>query len=252
VKTVILGSGGWIPTDCRETACVLIRSGGHALLLDAGSGARRLTSDPGLLQDATQLDVILTHFHLDHVCGLGYVPAWPIRPRIWAPGAWLYATPSERLLDPLRRSPISPAELDTLGSLYELKPGRQQIGTFTVTARAQLHHWAPTAGLRIDDDIALITDTAYDPGGVTLADGVRHLLHEAWSSSDAPQAADNDATGSDAARTAADAGVGQLTLIHLNPLLADHQPVLDDARARVPTAVLGEDHQILAPGPAAS
>jgi ribonuclease BN (tRNA processing enzyme) len=251
VNAVILGSGGWIPTARRETACVLIRSGGEALLLDAGSGARRLTSDPGLLQGVTRLDVILTHFHLDHVCGLNYVPAWPIRPRIWAPGSWLYATPSERLLDPLRRPPISPAEPDTLGSLHELEPGQQQIGAFTVTARAQLHHWAPTAGLRIDDDIALITDTAYDPGGVTLAGGVRHLLHEAWSPSDAPQYADNDATGGDAARIAADAGVGQLTLIHLNPLLADHQPVLDDARARVPTAVLGEDHQILAPAPGA-
>ena len=247
MHTVILGSGGWIPTDRRETACVLIRSGEHALLLDAGSGARRLTGDPGLLHGVTQLDVILTHFHLDHVCGLNYVPAWPVRPRIWAPGAWLYATASEQLLDPLRRPPISPSAPDTLGSLHELGPGRQQIGSFAVTARAQHRHWAPTAGLRVGDELALITDTAYDEGGVALAAGVRHLLHEAWSSSDAPQAADNDATGSDAARIAADAGVGQLTLIHLNPLLPDHQPVLDDARTRVPTAVLGEDRRILTP-----
>lgn len=45
------------------------------------------------------------------------------------------------------------------------------------------------------------------------------------------------------------AGICALDGAHPNPLLADHQPVLDDARARVPTAVLGEDLQILAPAP---
>ncbi|MGH3006491.1 MAG: hypothetical protein ACRDOS_11460 [Gaiellaceae bacterium] len=90
-----------------------------------------------------------------------------------------------------------------------------------------------------------MTDTAYDPEGIPLAQNAKHLLHEAWSSSVAARSADGDATGRDAARIAAAANVEQLTLIHLNPLLSDQRAVLEDARAIVPDAQLGEDGQVL-------
>jgi ribonuclease BN (tRNA processing enzyme) len=250
VEVLILGSGGWMPTEQRETACVLLRRDDHALLLDAGTGVRRLAANAALLEGVARLDVVLTHFHLDHVCGLSYLPALQIGARIWAPGDWLYGSPSEALLEPLRQPPISAFPAAELGQVHELVAGRQQIGDFTVTARAQLRHWAPTAGLRVDDAIALMTDTAYDPDGAQLARNVAHLLHEAWSPSSAPRSADGDATGRDAGRIAAAANVDQLTLIHLNPLLDDHRAVLEDARAVAPHARLGEDGQILsAPRP---
>jgi ribonuclease BN (tRNA processing enzyme) len=244
VHIVILGSGGWIPTARRETACVLVRRGDCALLLDAGTGVRRLVGDPAQLAGVARLDILLTHFHLDHVCGLSYLPALPAR--IWAPGLWLYGTRSEELLGPLRRPPLSAFDAAELGEVRELAAGAQQIGAFTVTARAQPLHWAPTAGLRIDDALALITDTAYDPGGAELAEGVGHLLHEAWSPSGDARSADGDATGRDAAQIAEAAGAGRLTLIHLSPLLADHEAVLADARSVMPEAQLGEDGLVVA------
>ncbi len=243
VDALILGSGGWIPTETRETACVLLRSGDQALLLDAGSGVRRLVSRPALLSGVARLDVVLTHFHLDHVCGLSYLPALGLRAQVWAPGRWLYHAESSDLLGPLLRAPLSASAPSAIGPIHELAAGEQDVGGFTLRARAQHRHWAPTAGLRVDDEIALITDTAYDPGSSELAMGVRHLLHEAWSASAAPESADRDATGHDAASVADEAGVDELTLIHLNPLLSDHRPVLDDARAVTPTARLGEDEQ---------
>jgi len=243
VDALILGSGGWIPTESRETACVLLRSDDQALLLDAGTGVRRLVSRPALLAGVARLDVVLTHFHLDHVCGLGYLPALGLRADVWAPGLWLYRAPSSDLLGPLLRAPLSAAARSAIGPIHELAEGAQDVGGFTVRARGQQRHWAPTAGLRIDDEIALITDTSYDPGSIDLARGVRHLLHEAWSSSAAPESADHDATGHAAATVAVEAGVDQLTLIHLNPLPRDHRPVLEDARAVAPTAQLGEDEQ---------
>jgi ribonuclease BN (tRNA processing enzyme) len=245
VDALILGSGGWMPSECRETACVLLRRDDHALMLDAGTGVRRLATNTALLDGVVKLDVVLTHFHLDHVCGLSYLPALPLAARVWAPGKWLYGTSSEALLGPLRRPPISASAAAELGQIHELTAGRQQIGVFTVTARAQLRHWAPTAGLRVDDEIALVTDTAYDPEGVPLVQNVKHLLHEAWSPSAAPRSAEGDATGRDAARIAAAAHVDQLTLIHLNPLLSDQQSVLEDARAIAPDAQLGEDGKVL-------
>jgi ribonuclease BN (tRNA processing enzyme) len=245
VDVLILGSGGWMPTERRETACVFLRRDDHALLLDAGTGVRRLATNTALLDDVVRLDVVLTHFHLDHVCGLSFLPALPLQAGVWAPGRWLYGSSSEALLGPLRRPPISAFAAAELGQIHELEAGRQRIGAFMVTARAQRRHWAPTTGLRIDDQIAVMTDTAYDPEGVPLARNVVHLLHEAWSSSDAPRSADGDATGRDAGRIAAAANVEQLTLIHLNPLLSDHGAVLEDARTVASDAQLGEDGQAL-------
>ena len=88
-------------------------------------------------------------------------------------------------------------------------------------ASAQPRHWAPTAGFRIDNEVALITDTPYESSSARVAEGVTHLLHEAWSSSNAPVYPDRDATAADAARVASEAEVGRLTLIHLDPTLQD-------------------------------
>jgi ribonuclease BN (tRNA processing enzyme) len=230
LRAWLLGSGGWIPNGRRETTCVLVRDGASALVLDAGTGLRRLITQPELLEGVERIDIALTHFHLDHVCGLAYTSALPVTPIIWAPGEWLYETPSTQLLAPLRTAPISP--FDASEPVHELRAGEQRIGPFKVTARAQSRHWAPTAGLRIGDALALITDTAFDPGSIELADGVGHLLHEAWSiAGDA-----GDASASEAARVARESGAERLTLVHLHPL-ADEPALL----AAAPGAALGED-----------
>ncbi len=241
LKAWTLGTGGWIPTEKRETICVLVRDGDDALLLDAGSGLRHLVGGPALLEGVRRLDVLLTHFHLDHVCGLSYVPALPVVPTIWAPGRWLYGRSSAELLEPLRVAPLSPFESEELGEVQELVEGRQSIGRFEVAAKAQLRHWAPTAGLRVGDALALITDTAYDPGSAAFAVDVVHLLHEAWSSSDAPVASDGDATAADAGRVARAARARRLTLVHLDPRGLDEESLVADARRFFPDAQVGHD-----------
>ena len=52
MKAWLLGSGGWIPTGTRETTCLLVRNGASALVVDLGTGARRLVTDPALLDGA--------------------------------------------------------------------------------------------------------------------------------------------------------------------------------------------------------
>lgn len=241
MKAWLLGTGGWIPTGARETACALVRDGEDALVLDAGTGLRSLVAEPALLAGVRRLDIALTHFHLDHVCGLAYVPALPLAPTLWAPGRWLYGERSADLLAPLRRAPISPFEPERLGDVRELEPGAQEIGRFAVTARAQPRHWAPTAGLRVGEELALVTDTAYDPESADLARGVAHLLHEAWSTSAEPVASEGDATAAEAGLVASEAGARRLTLVHLNPLGPDDDALLADARGEFPDAQLGRD-----------
>jgi len=194
----------------RATTCVLMRRGDTALILDAGTGLHRLITEPERLDGVTRIDLALTHFHLDHVCGLTYLPGLPVPPTIHAPGAWLYGRSSAELLAPLLTAPISPSEIRA--PIQELRAGEQALGGFTVTARAQPRHWHPTAGLRVEDALALITDTGYDPGSADLARGVGHLLHEAWTPGDAC-----DASEADARRVAREAEARQLTLMHLHP-----------------------------------
>lgn len=217
----------------------------RALLLDIGSGARRLLTDSSLLDDASELHVVLTHFHFDHVSGLPYLPWLPIAVTVWAPGTWLYHTSSGDILDPLRRPPLAPSNVTETYRVNELAPGRQMIGGFEPLASPQPRHWAPSVGLRIDDHLAFITDTPYEASSTELATGVVHLLHEAWSSSQAPIHPDRDATAADAARVARDADVADLTLVHLNPRFGDLAPLLADAAATFEHVAVGEDEMKL-------
>ena len=210
-----------------------------------GTGARRLLTAPQLLDGARELHVLLTHFHFDHVCGLPYLPWLRIGATVWAPGKWLYNRHSADILEPLRRPPIAPTDVTNTYPINELALGSQTIGGFEVRASPQPRHWAPSAGLRIDDHLAFVTDTPYEASSSDLAEGVAHLLHEGWSSSRAPICPDRDATAADAARVAREARATKLTLVHLNPTLDDHAVLLDDATDHFDQVALGEDEMAL-------
>jgi ribonuclease BN (tRNA processing enzyme) len=245
VRAFILGSGGRAPSAARETACVLVREEDRALLLDAGTGLRRLIADPAHLEGAGRLEIVLTHFHFDHVCGLPFLPLLELEVTIWAPGAWLYGVESAAILEPLRRPPVAPDDVTAVYPVKELEAGEQSVGEFVVRASAQPRHWAPSAGLRVDNELALITDTPYEPTSAALAEGVAQLLHEAWSVSSAPRYPDKDSTAADAGRVAREAGAGQLTLIHIDPQLSDPSILVEDAAAVFDRVRLGVDDTVL-------
>jgi ribonuclease Z len=68
LSVVFLGTGGSVPSARRATACVLVRAGGHRILIDAGEGAQRqMILSTGLVHVD---EIYLTHFHADHYLGL--------------------------------------------------------------------------------------------------------------------------------------------------------------------------------------
>jgi len=244
-ELTILGGGGWIPTGTAATCTALLRRGPAAVLIDAGTGIERLVAEPSLLDGVERLDLVLTHFHLDHVTGLAYLPALrfatAVPPRIWGPAQVLFGTSSEEALRRLLGPPFSDADFGlTAAEVNELAEGEQAIGPFALRTRVQPGHSTPTLALRFGDALAYVTDTPYDAGNARFAAGVRLLVHEAWYTEGAPEASDIHTSGRGAATVARDAGVDELLLIHLHPR-GDHDAVLEEARAVFPNVALAHD-----------
>ncbi len=246
----ILGGGGWFPAHERHTACALLRTGDAAILIDAGTGVGRLVERPELLEGVARLDIVLTHFHLDHVAGLAYLPAIVSceQTAIWGPGKLLYDTPTRGLLDRVSHEPFHPVPLEDQDiAVRDLPADEVELGPVRLATRRQDRHSAPTLGLRFDDTLAWITDTAYDPASAGFAAGCTALAHESWFTSDQPRNADIHSSAAEAAAVAAKAEIERLLLIHLPPFEPHLDALLFEAHARVPQAVMAADGLELSP-----
>jgi ribonuclease BN (tRNA processing enzyme) len=239
----LVASGGWIPTPERETCCLLARDGDRGLLIDAGTGLANLVQRPDLLEGVRQLDIALTHFHLDHVVGLAYLPGLGLarRPRLFGPGAALYGQPTCEVLGRLVGRPLFGAELaDLVEACGELEHGPQELGGFAVACRAQDRHNDPTFAMRLGDELTYCTDTAFDPGNVEFARGTRVLAHEAWCTDATPADKAGHSSAAEAATVAQQAGAQSLVLIHVNPL-GDPVALQREAESIFKNAAVGTD-----------
>jgi ribonuclease BN (tRNA processing enzyme) len=215
-------------------------SGSSALLLDAGTGVSRLVTEPDLLDGVAVLDVVVSHFHGDHVIGLSYLPELRERLRLgtlWVPGNPAYPDGPD-LARRLLRPPYQPFDPDALFAAIE--PARPSFDTVVGALRTawQQDHSDPSLGFRVEDLLAYCTDTPYDSSTLPLASGVRLLLHEAWNQGEIRDASHSSAP--EAARFAREAGAERLLLTHVNPY-ADPLVLLTDARAVFARTELAED-----------
>jgi ribonuclease BN (tRNA processing enzyme) len=242
----ILGSGGWMPTDRRETACVYLREGADVLLLDAGSGFRRLATDPELLAGVERLHVALSHFHLDHTAGLIGLPAVKAvsRREVWAPGRLIGGASGEEMIHRLLDPPfLAGKPADVTGAMLTAVHERDtdtEIGPFGLELRVQPLHNGPTLALKVNGELAYCTDTAYDEENVAFVRGARTLLHEAFWAGDRTDDDQHSAAG-EAARIAAAAGVERLVLVHVNPVADGDDELARFARARFEATEVGRD-----------
>jgi ribonuclease BN (tRNA processing enzyme) len=240
-EIIALGTGGWIPTSVRQTSCYLVRAGTQAMLLDAGSGFGQLTLNPQLLQAITDVTIVLSHFHLDHVEGLGMINDLNGSVTVAGPGQVLYDVPTKELLSRFLDRPFKTSNPLRDARVVDLDEGDVELNGWQICCRRQLRHTVPSMGFRVGDDFAYITDTEYDEGSVRFAAGVRWLLHEAWGVRTAER---GHTSGLDAGRIACDAQVGGLYLTHLNPAIAA-EDVLTAARDEFPETFLPSDGQTL-------
>jgi len=267
MHVTLLGTMGWMPSDRRETTSFLCHDERSLFILDAGTGLRRLLEAPqaALLEGHDEVHLFLTHYHLDHVCGLAYLPGVLPGRRlvIHAAAESVTGVDPERAVAGLLRKPYNPRDWQDLEDIRvePLVAGTNEVAGHIVGVRAQQHSDVSVA-YRFDDELVLATDTCADPGTAEFAAGANVLLHEAWYNDADPlteasalglrpgYAAHSEATA--VARVAADAGVGRLVLMHLNPLHDDayHQRLASAARAAFARTELHPDGAVLNTGAA--
>lgn len=226
MQVTLLGTAGWMPTDQRETTCFAARVGDTLLVFDAGTGLRRLLDrrHGELREDAAEIHIFLTHYHLDHVCGLAYLSGvFPQRQiTIHAPAQALTGVDPETALSGLLRRPYNPHDWEELThvKVEEIGPDTEVAGR-RIRVRLQNHSDASVA-YRVDDAFVLATDTTADSETARFAAGAGLLLHETWftlaDGDDLPPGYASHSAVEDVARLAAEADVGRLVLMHLNPL----------------------------------
>ena len=221
MTAVMLGTGGWMPTGSRSTNATLATCGNNRLLLDAGTGVERILRQPDLLGDSPELNIVLSHFHLDHVIGITYLPAIADRVKIvvWAPGSILSDISSRCILENLIRAPYLSVPLASfVAEVRELALGTNDIAGTRLRTRLQSKHEGKSVGLRVEDELTLSTDTAIDFGTASFASGCKFLLHEAWT---VDSAHTGHSSAVDAATVAAHSDVEELVLTHIHPCQDD-------------------------------
>ncbi len=171
---------------------------GPVLLLDAGTGLRRVS---GLLAGQPfQGTILLTHLHWDHVQGLPFFPAGD-RPDARVT-LLLPAQDRGSAADVLARGmspphfPIGPDGLRGSWTFDLLPPGPLKAEGFTIEAQEIPHKGGRTFGYRVSDGhsvLAYLPDHcptrlgpgpdgwgAYHPAAVALAAGADLLIHDAF------------------------------------------------------------------------
>jgi ribonuclease BN (tRNA processing enzyme) len=232
-RLVPLGINGFIPSFGRQTMSFLLLAGKEALLLDAGTGVSRLLEQTmkDLLQPYDCLNIILSHYHLDHVVGLSYLPGTWMRGvvRIYAPGRpFVEAEPDEalgRLLEP----PLFPRrfqDFPTPVEVFPIRGGFLKIGNMPVQLQGQ-NHPGGSVGIRVGDGIAYVTDTPVEKTTQAFVQGVKLLLHEVWLTDEEARQDETEREKhsylSGVAQIAKDARVGSLMPIHHHPKRSDFE-----------------------------
>ena len=110
-----------------------------ALVLDAGSGIRRLSEALG---ECRRIDLLLTHLHMDHIQGLGFfepLMSPDIEVHLWGPASPTVSL--ERRLSRYLSPPLFPVRLRDLPNVYvhDLDPGQLTLGGATIDADFVVH-----------------------------------------------------------------------------------------------------------------
>jgi ribonuclease Z len=240
MKVHFLGTTGYHPNDQRHTMCVMIPELG--IVLDAGTGFFRARD----LLATTELNLLLSHAHLDHLIGLSFLFdvlfQKEVRANLFAMGDKLAAIEGcffHPTLFPVR-PPFTAHEIEKIS-----KPAKNKssVGGEFSLAGGVLVRWFPVEhpggaiGFRLSlpggKSLAYVTDTtaALDAAYLAEIEDVDLLIHECYFDDGVEDHA--RLTGhsclTPVIQVARQSRARQTVLVHLNPL-AEWAPPADKIR----------------------
>ena len=262
-RITILGVRGSVPVSGADyaryggaTTSVLVQLDGEAIVLDAGTGLLRLP--PDVLERST-LTLVLSHAHLDHLCGLSMCPYVMRQGKTLE----LYAAPAEGMpiadvLNKLYAPPVWPVPPERFGAAIRCHdlPGSFSVGSVRVESMDGVH----PGGVKLlrlragGRSVVFATDftltDALRPAAADFARGCDVLLCDGqYSEAEWPaRAAFGHNTWAAAAAFGADCGAGRTCIVHHDPTHTD--AVLDGAMAEVrkinPNCEIAREGEVIA------
>lgn len=232
-----------------NTSCVELRCGNHVFVLDAGTGIRGL-GESLKHEGITDFDLMLSHCHYDHICGLPFFsPLYSSETsmRIWT-GHFEDDMTGQDMLDEFMKPPFFPVTPDVFTANIamrdfqagdDLKPQKN-----IVVKTARLNHPNGCVGYRFEYDgkaICYVTDTEHKPDQLDeqilqLISGADIFIYDAMFADDEYSQCQGHghSTWSEGAKLSDAADVKQYVLFHHCP---SHNDVfLNTLAERVQTA----------------
>lgn len=248
-----------------NTSCVEVRCGDARLVFDAGTGLRPLGADL-VREGCADLDLFLSHGHVDHVIGLPFFAFAYGRGnslRIWSGHQEEEGATTESAVRRLMSSPLLPITPEIFPadvSFRDFSPGDGLSPATGVSIRtARLRHPGGATGYRVEyggRSICYVTDTEHDPEApdeniLALVEGADLMIYDAMFTDDElPRHRGwGHSTWEEGARLCRAAGVGTYAIFHHSPERDDEalDRIAAAAERLLPGSVVAREGLTLAP-----
>lgn len=266
VRGTIACPGGQYARYGGNTSCIEVRCGDYHFILDAGTGLRPLGDRLVETGEPVDLDLYLTHTHLDHIAGLPFFPPlFKKGNRIRIRCGHLYDS-EESLRDVIVRmtaAPLFPVPLEAFAAHLEFDEFRcgetLEPAPGVVVRTAPLNHPNGATGYRIEHDgraACYVTDCEHVEGRLDetvlalIRDADLFIYDSTYTEDEYPRFRGwGHSTWQEGVRLAEEAGVKQFVIFHHAPEHTDDDmdAIADEARVAFANSIVAREGMILRP-----
>lgn len=185
MKLIPLGIKGFIPTHGFHTMSFLLYTEDTLFIIDGGSGLSRIGQKKiqHIISQFDHAHIILSHFHLDHIIGLPYlVELLKIKFSLYVPSNPLVDTNGKKAIENFINKPyfsLPIYDFPNLHKIIEYSTNKIEINNNLIEF-LRLKHDGGSVGIKINNEIAYITDTFVNNSYENFIKECHFVLHEIW------------------------------------------------------------------------